>query len=63
MALAGLSAVLFVFVGPAPGAALLGAAAVVVFATSCLFALSGHALTCAGKKALILFFGWVENAF
>ncbi|MER6303224.1 hypothetical protein ABT247_27195 [Kitasatospora sp. NPDC001539] len=62
-ALAALSAVLFVLVGPVPGAGLLAAAAAVVLAASCCFAFAGHSPMCAGKKALILVFGWVEYAF
>ncbi|MER7758039.1 hypothetical protein [Kitasatospora sp. NPDC097643] len=61
--LAVLSAILFVFVGPAPGFGLLAFAALVVIAAFIFFAIAGHKPTCSAKKALILFFGWLEYAF
>ncbi|MFC5664923.1 hypothetical protein ACFP3U_18275 [Kitasatospora misakiensis] len=61
--LAVLSAVLFAFVGPAPGLGVPALALAVVIAVFIFFAASGHKPTCSAKKALILFFGWIEFAF
>ncbi|WP_406192301.1 hypothetical protein OH807_00685 [Kitasatospora sp. NBC_01560] len=61
--LAVLSVVLFAFVGPAPGLGVLAFALAIVIAAFSYFAASGHRPTCSAKKALVLFFGWLEYAF
>ncbi|MFF2953011.1 hypothetical protein ACFVVU_16890 [Kitasatospora sp. NPDC057965] len=60
---AGLAAVLFVFVGTAPGIGVLAFALVGVLLTWIVLVITGHRPGCAAKKALVLFFGWMEFAF
>ncbi|AUY53103.1 hypothetical protein [Streptomyces sp. CB01881] len=58
-----LSGILFAFVGVVQGSAVPGITAGLLVACAVYFAVAGHRLGCAAKKALVTVFGWWEYVF
>ncbi|MBP0448638.1 hypothetical protein J5Y04_03645 [Kitasatospora sp. RG8] len=58
-----LSGILFAFVGVVQGSAVPGVTAVLLAVSAVYFAVAGHRLGCAAKKALVTVFGWWEYVF